>query len=239
MTEVGYAGVDGCRGGWFVTLLGCREDTVQTVRYELCQHFDEVVKLVARSVMVTVDMPVGLLEQALPGGRMCDRAARRLLGPRRSSVFSPPARPALAAYPDYAAAVAVNGAGISLPAWHILPRIGEVDSCMTPRLQRRIMESHPELAFMSLAGSPMSHSKKSREGLVERMGWLRQHFGRHEPDVQALRKHFGRQRLAEDDILDACVLALVARRIRLGLGARLPGQNVPVDSKGLRMEIWY
>ena len=239
MTEDWYAGVDGCRGGWFVTLLGCREDTVQTVRYDLCQRFDEVVKLVARSVMVTVDMPVGLLEQALPGGRRCDRAARRLLGPRRSSIFSPPARPALTAYPDYVAAVVANGAGISLPAWYILSRIEEVDSCMTPHLQRRIMEAHPELAFMSLAGAPMGHSKKSPAGRDERLWWLKRYFGSHELDVQALRKHFGRHRLAGDDILDACVLALVARRIRLGLGVCLPGPNVPVDSKGLRMEIWY
>lgn len=239
MAEIWYAGVDGCRGGWFVLLLRCSEEAVEEVRHRLCRSFNEVVELPERPQQVALDMPIGLLERARPGGRVCDQAARRLLGPRKSSVFSPPARPALAAYPDYPRAVAANGGGISLPAWNILPRIREVDARMTPDLQQRIVECHPELAFLALAGQPMRHHKKRHEGRAERLVLLRQHFGGWLPDPQALRESYGRDKLAQDDVLDACALALTARRIQLGLGRCLPSDAVSVDAKGLRREICY
>jgi predicted RNase H-like nuclease len=46
--------------------------------------------------MVAVDMPIGVPEVAVAGGRACDAALRRLLGGRQSSVFAVPARAALA-----------------------------------------------------------------------------------------------------------------------------------------------
>lgn len=239
MAEAWYAGVDGCRGGWFVVLLHCRGQAVTALRQRLCPSFAEVVELPERPVLTAVDIPIGLLERATPGGRPCDRAARRLLGARKSSVFPPPARPALAAGTDYRAAVAANGAGISLPAWNILARIRETDACLSPALQARIRESHPELAFLSLADRPLRHPKRCPAGREERLALLGQRLGEHLPALSALRDRYGKDQLAMDDVLDACALALVAERIGRGAGRRLPEEEAPPDSRGLRPEIWY
>ena len=239
MNEAAWcAGVDGCRAGWFVVLARFSEGSVAEVRYRLCREFAQVLALPEAPVKVAVDMPIGLLDCAEPGGRSCDRAARALLGPRKSSVFPPPARPALQAA-NYPEAVKANGAGISLPAWKILPKIREVDEVMTPDMQRRIVECHPELAFFSLAERPMRHNKKRPEGREERLALLRPHYGRWLDDLEVLRGRYGRGNLAMDDILDAAALALVARRIHSGQGHCLPEGGPPVDARGLRMEIWY
>lgn len=244
MAETWCAGVDGCRGGWFVALLRFSDDEIETVQHRLCRSFDEVVELAERPVRVAVDMPIGLLERGERGGRLCDRAARILLHERRSSIFSPPVRAALSAK-NYSDALAINrassdaGLGISRQAFGILDKINEVDKCMTPLLQARIVESHPELAFLALAGRPMRHHKKRDEGRRERLSVLRRHFGTRLPDAKKLRDRYGRHMLAQDDVLDACALALTARRVHLGRALRLPEDEVPLDSKGLRMEIWY
>ena len=248
MSEEWCAGVDGCRGGWFVVLLRCPGEgiggeAIEEMRHSLCQSFDEVLALPERPARLAVDMPIALLDEARPGGRACDREARKLLGDRRSSVFTPPARRVLAAR-DYGEALILSRAssdaqlGLSRQAWNIVPRIKEVDERMTPVLQARIVESHPELAFLTLAGLPMRHNKKVDEGRQERLQLLKRAYGRHLVDPQAIRGRYGRHRPALDDVLDACALALVARRILLGLGRCLPG-NATVDAKGLRMEIWY
>jgi predicted RNase H-like nuclease len=94
------AGVDGCRGGWMVVLAQVAGGAGLPGRMSsrLCATFEEVLALPERPVSVAVDMPIGLLERAAPGGRPCDREARTMLGrPRASSVFSPPTRKALAA----------------------------------------------------------------------------------------------------------------------------------------------
>jgi predicted RNase H-like nuclease len=37
---------------------------------------------------VAIDIPIGLLEQPEPGGRLCDREARRVLGRTRAALSS-------------------------------------------------------------------------------------------------------------------------------------------------------
>src|SRR5439155_4147082 len=82
------AGVDGCRAGWVVVLSeGARSEVT------VARDFAGVLGLTRGACVVGVDMPIGLLDAAAPGGRECDRHARRLLGRGRAcSVFSPPAR---------------------------------------------------------------------------------------------------------------------------------------------------
>jgi predicted RNase H-like nuclease len=58
---------------------------------------------------------------------------------------------------------------VSRQAFNILPKIRQVDLCITPALQEILVEAHPELAFMSLAGYPMLHNKKTRAGRDERL----------------------------------------------------------------------
>ena len=234
------AGVDGCRRGWLVVLAGFGPDGTRPVRGHVCllATFAEVLALQPAPAAIAVDMPIGLLERAAPGGRDCDRAARALLGrARASSVFSPPARPALV-NESYADAMARNGGGMSRQAYNILPRIREVDAAMTVLAQQRVFEAHPELVFARLAGKPLPHSKRSAAGVQVRLHCLRRAWGRALPDTEQVRTDLGRARVALDDVLDACALACAAHAIHRGDGHRVP-DTPPHDARGLRMEIWF
>lgn len=235
------AGVDGCRGGWVVLLAGFRASEAVPVQlaWRACARFDAVLALEERPAVVAVDMPIGLLERAAPGGRACDRAARGVLGwPRASSVFSPPARPALV-NDGYADAMARNGGGMSKEAYNILPKIRELDALLAPQAQSRVFEAHPELAFSALAGHPMRHNKKTPAGRRERLRCLRAVFGAAFRDPLRVRLELGTRAIALDDVIDAYALAHAARRIQTGRASRLPPGPPPVDARGLRMEIWY
>jgi predicted RNase H-like nuclease len=153
-------------------------------------------------------------------------------------VFSPPTRKALAAcrYQDVAA---LNGAGMSKEAFNILPKIREVDLLMTGALQERVVEAHPELAFLGLAGRAMRHNKRTLEGRRERLALLRRVLAGACVDPIRERASHGLSRVGLDDVLDAGVLVIVADRRRLGLAHRLPAAEPLRDAKGLRMEIWY
>jgi predicted RNase H-like nuclease len=204
-----------------------------------CASFDEVLALPEKPVVLAVDMPIGLLDRPLPGGRLCDREARKLLRrPRASSVFTPPTRPGLAAV-DYSDVPRLNSAGMSKEAFNILPKIREMDEAITASDQKRVFEAHPELAFSALDGAPMRHNKKTAEGRRERVRLLRRIFGRAFQDPVRLRLEHGRANVAFDDVVDAYVLAHVADRIRRRSAVRLPTAEPQRDKRGLRMEIWY
>jgi predicted RNase H-like nuclease len=235
------AGVDGCRGGWFTLLAGVTRaaEFPMQVASRLCRDFREVLALPEQPVMIAVDMPIGLLARPSPGGRTCDVHARKLLGrPRASSVFSPPTRTGLSAL-SYEDVAGLNGASMSQQAFHILPRIRDLDQAITPHHQRYVVEAHPEMAFMNLAGSPMSHNKKTIEGRAERMRELRRVFGNAFEDPRRVRREHPAAQVALDDVVDAYVLANLANRIWRGIGSRVPAGRPPKDKRGLRMEIWY
>jgi predicted RNase H-like nuclease len=235
------AGVDGCPGGWIVVLAGMSAGTDRPVQMSsrLCTAFEQVLALPERPLSIAVDMPIGLLERAISGGRGCDREARVVLGrPRASSVFSPPTRNALAAR-RYEQVAALSGAGMSKQAFNILPKIRELDALMDAVLQDAVVEAHPELAFLGFAGRPMRHSKRTAEGRRERITLLRRVLGEVCVDPVRERAQHGLSRVGLDDVLDACALAVVADRRRRGLARRLPACQPPRDARGLRMEIWY
>lgn len=226
------AGVDGCQAGWIVVVLH-RIRKTWTPQVTLCPKFADVLVLNPAPAVVAIDIPIGLMDTPQPGGRPCDRQARQLLGRRASSIFTPPTRSMLQAtrYEQ------VRTQGLSMQSFNILPKIREVDQLMTPALQQRVHEAHPELAFMSLAGAPPHYHKKTLEGREERLRILERAF-------QGIQQAFGnaclafkRSEVARDDLLDAYVLAWTALRISAGRANRVPG-DPSVDQTGLRMEIW-
>src|SRR2546422_9712633 len=77
---------------------------------------------------------------------------------------------------------------------------------MTPRLQRRVREAHPEVSFALLNGAPLLFAKKSADGEAERRGLLNPIFG----EIR------GVPGAARDDVLDAYALLWSARRARRG-----------------------
>ncbi len=236
MTRV--AGVDGCRGGWVAVLLDTQKARAHRPEIRVCARFVEVLALPGNLTVVAVDVPIGLLEKPQRGGRFCDQEARHLLGRRASSVFSPPSRQGLQAE-HYAE---VRGQGLTRQAFGILPKIREVDRLMTPRLQAKVYEAHPELAFRTLTGHPMRFNKKTAQGRRERLraleqarpGWLKRLSCR----VASGLKFLPRRQVAPDDLLDAAALAYTALRIAKKEAIRIPSYP-PQDGKGLRMEIWY
>ncbi|MGH7254449.1 MAG: DUF429 domain-containing protein, partial [Nitrospirales bacterium] len=200
--------------------------------------FTDVMAVTPRPSVIAVDVPVGLLDRPQPGGRLCDREARRLLGWRASSVFSPPCRTVLRAnrYEE------VRGSGLTVQAFGILPKIREVDRVMTPGRQDWVFEAHPELAFAAMAGRPMRWNKKTYEGRRERLRVL----DRTLPDALGIPQEqlrqglsvYPRRLVAVDDVIDAYALLWAAYRIAAGRAVRLPW-SPRADRRGLRMEIWY
>lgn len=199
-------------------------------------------ELAAAADAALIDIPIGLVD-AGPGGRDCDRAARRLLGVRAASVFSPPARATLAAL-DYAQALVLNrrmtGRGLSLQAWHIVPKIRAIDTLLRerPALRGRLREAHPELCFRALnAGVVMQHNKKRAAGQRERLAVLTRWLHETPALFEAACATYPRRDLARDDILDAMVCAIAAR-VAHGRYLTLPA-DPPRDGQGLVMEIVY
>jgi len=164
-TRSSLYGTDGCPSGWVV----CNLDAAHT-RIETTVHVGilDVLRQLDGNDVLVIDIPIGLLPERVPGGRECDRIARRLIGPRRSSVFSAPCRPALRANGwDEARAF-----GLTKQGHAILPKIAAVDKGIDPVRQEHVREGRPELAFAWMAGRPMRHKKKSAAGREERLAAL-------------------------------------------------------------------
>lgn len=217
MTPV--AGVDGCRAGWVVVHDGAAF---------VCDDFVTVLDALPDDTVVAVDIPIGLADHYQVGGRECDRSARARLGRvRGTSVFPAPPRPALAARSLEQAREL--GWPATKQALNIAAKIDQVDRVMTPALQRRVFEVHPELSFAELnAGRVLLSKKRRRTGRDERWSLL-ERAGVPTP----ARPHAGE---AEDDLLDACAAAWSARRIAQGDDQLLPITPL-CDARGLRMEI--
>src|SRR5438876_768486 len=125
------AGVDGFKRGWRVVL--CHVDTDTWLMRDLAT-FRDLLALPEGPTIVCIDMPVGLPDCTQPGGRACEIEARRLLGSRRSSVFSVIGRIALACDSRgkaHVASVAAGGIGVGAQAWGLAAKLREIDSLMS------------------------------------------------------------------------------------------------------------
>lgn len=228
-------GIDGCRAGW---VIASSDPGLGALDFQVVPDLRRLVRdAAAGRALLAVDIPIGL---AAPGPRAADVETRRFLGvPRASSVFPAPARATLGAR-SYAEACARNfraaGRRISVELWNILPKIAEADRLVTPALQARVREAHPEVIFAVLAGRPrgLEHSKKTPAGERERLGILGPFVPAFDPE--RVRRALGRAAVARDDIVDAVALLVCARRIHAGRARVFP--SVPErDRRGLRMEI--
>lgn len=232
------AGVDGCKAGWFVVLRGT--DTGR-LWWRVAYDFATVLDIAHGACALAVDMPIGLPDAAVHGGRQCDREARQLLkGIRMSSVFPTPVRAAIRCQTDQQAQQAnlsssPENIGIPIPCLRILPKIRELDDIMTPELQVTVKEIHPELCFYALnGGKAIQLPKRSVEGRAARLALLRkQGYG---PLADAALGALPRG-VEPDDILDACAACWTAGRMAEGTATRIP-TSPPRDSRGLRMEMW-
>jgi predicted RNase H-like nuclease len=183
-------------------------------------------------------MPIGLYESGRARMRPCDHIARQRLGKRACCVFIPPTRAMLCAE-SYAP---LRMLGLSVQAYHLIPRIRELDALLTPDLQARVWESHPELSFRAMTGAPIPHPKRTQTGQAARMDALRRALGESGDALASLMAAF-RQQVAPkhagiDDLLDACALAWSALRHTRGESELCLGDPA-YDARGLLMAIRY
>jgi len=232
------AGLDGCRSGWVCIGWDGSEWTAQVFA-----SLGDSLAFIAPRARVCIDIPVGLSETGL---RACDVEARRLLGPRRSSVF--PAPPYLSLKErSYAELNAESkrryGRGISKQAFYLLPKIREAARHLQDNRTRcqEWREAHPELCFAALqGGEPMTESKKSKLGYSQRLALLRKRMGRHSVAklMEQVDAHPLRPGVSRDDVLDAMVCGYVARLDRKVL-RELPEGRVERSVAGEPMTISY
>lgn len=238
------AGVDGCRDGWLCAVLDIGNGRVVDSRLDHAATFADVLALQPGASIIAIDMPIGLPAFSTGSGRPPERAVRKLLGPRQSSVFSIPARAAVM-QDDYSAActTALETSDpprkVSKQAFHIFPKIREIDAVMTPDLQARIFECHPETTFMAVSGSPASLPKKIKSRInPDGLAWRRDCLVAQGIPETLLTSRLSRGvRHGADDIVDACACALTAWRILRGVARRFP-DAIHRDERGLDMVIW-
>src|SRR5260370_39012577 len=141
-------GVDACRRGWVAVTLDVPGPAGGALRVAAVRVDEALAALLGRAGagLTGIDMPLGLLES---GWREADRAARGLLGPRRSSVFAIPAR-VVWAQASYQAANRrcreLTGQGFSIQAWGLRAKLLEADRYRVTS-RHPLDEVHPELAF--------------------------------------------------------------------------------------------
>lgn len=243
-------GADGCKRGWVAV----------TGQDPSLQVYADFAALLADNpgATVAVDMPIGLPERIVGGGRSPEKLVRPMLGPRQSSVFAMPARAVVEMgaamtgktvddYPLHRRASALAKTlsdppkGVSIQGFYLFAKILEVDACLRadPTPVTCVKESHPEVAFTVLnGGQPMREPKKIRgrvhpAGMDERRALL----NRHGLDAHFLTDPPPPPGVGADDVLDAAACWLVAGRIARGEAIAFPDPPER-DAHGLEIAIW-
>ena len=226
------AGIDACPQGWSVVFY--KENKYFAQEYT---SLKDIMEENPDLDSIAIDMIIGLPVIAHKGGRVTDRAARKLLSPRSSVVFSAPCRSAVYAK-DYQEALqnsrksGENAIGLSKQTYNITPKIKELDTLIRAdeAIYSRIYEVHPELSFWELNQRAPLSSKHSKEGQQKRIELLEKASI---PCTSLLKsiKH-------SKDLIDACACLWSAIRLHKKQALHTP---VPpaFDAHNLRMLIYW
>ncbi len=229
-----YIGIDGCKAGWVAWILEKGE-----LSFQIASTLAELYETVTADSYCLIDMPIGFSDAANPD-RLCDKAARKFLSPKRgSSVFSVPSREAVFSE-DYESACTVNqtltGKKFSKQTWYITPKIRELELFLRDNPSFSIRESHPEVVFAALSGQPMVHNKKTTLGRQERMVILNRFapkwVGLLEQAIDATLRKVAQP----DDFIDAFVLMLACQQHH---ELKSLPEHADFDPEGRRREIVY
>ena len=216
-------GFDGYTRGWVCVVVrdGAVEQAFATATLAAA------IASYSEAAAIGVDMPFALERH---GPRRADSAARAFVGPRASSVFSVPPRPALAAKTHAEAVVLARANGGPAPSaqcFALFPKIREAEVVAAEGAP--LFEVHPEVSFRALLGGPLP-PKRTWNGLRARLAALAA-AGIRLPDVT------GGDPPA-DDVLDAAVVAWTAGRIAAGAAQTLPADPAP-EERTANMLVWY
>ncbi|HCC46452.1 MAG TPA: hypothetical protein DEQ32_18770 [Gammaproteobacteria bacterium] len=216
-------GVDGCPGGWFAVS--------SDGELSLASDFASLLQRLS-SGRLYIDIPIGLPETE----RRLEGFIRRNKPIRSGSLFSVPCRPAV--YADtYECACEINfsltGKKLSKQSWFLCKKIKEVDDKLRrdDSMRRRVIESHPELAFAILKGSALEFSKKTLAGIQERLTILSTKHSQTEQIYALAVSTYPRKLLGRDDIVDALALLCVGlgkKRRLVVSGQRRDAFGIPI-----------
>lgn len=218
-----FCGIDGCRGGWHVTVIDAANRLISQAVFT---SFSEVLSASSTASLTLVDIPIGLPDQEHPQ-RKVEPLLRRLLKGRTSCVFNVPVRAAIHAPTTQASLInhVLTGKKLSCQSIHLCPKIAEVDLLLRsqPTLQQRLCETHPELCFAALNNHIPLAPKKSQIGQAHRLQLLQPYFPFDCLSEQlAQQKQIFGSKVQRDDILDSLVCAVAARLIAQGQRAPFP-----------------
>lgn len=235
MTAV--AGACGGRNGWVITR---RELDGGSISLRHLKVLSELVKEKDAPKYICIAIPIGLLEKAAPGGRQCEREGRKLLGyPRSACIFSPPVRQAIKAktfeeVQEINRSTSEHKVGVGRQSFGMLPRIREVDSIMTPKLQKQVRECHPEISFFQMNGEVALNSfKAALLGQRERQQLLEYQWN---TGLGHLMNSLRPALINASEILESMAACWTAERVAKKEAFVLPAKRQK-DSKGLVMEI--
>jgi predicted RNase H-like nuclease len=220
--------VEPCSGGWLLFGAKLQGITIAPQPPEVFGRFIDILDYRPSYAVLAVHLPLGLPSLPVPGGRTCDRDARRLLGqPRGSAIASPPSWKTLQDWRQ-----GIRGrSGISVPTRSLFPRIAEVYEHLSSYHQRTVFEVHPELSFYELNNRrSLSFSKHTQAGQRERMDLLA-------AKVPGVERHLDLvvPGALMHHLLDAAADLWTARRIKARGVSRLP-EDPEWDEQGFRME---
>ena len=230
-----YIGIDGCRYGWV-----CCQIQDEKISFVLLKHISDITRL--NSTLIFVDIPIGLGDIKVK--RTIDIELRKLLSKsRKSSIFTPPIMEVLDVE-NYKIgneiSKKISGKGISIQSWNISKKIKEVNDFKLSKEsnEMNLFESHPELCFESLNKNPLVHSKKTHEGVLERLAIINKHILLSPNKVDDFYRKFKSNMLKKDDIVDAAVLALSAKLWSINGKCEIT-QEISHDSNGIPFQIRY
>lgn len=232
-----FIGVDGCKNKWLsVTRLD------GALKCDIHNDIDGLVRANPQAKRICIDIPIGLPSKVVPG-RPCEALARKLLGKRSPSVFSVPSRAAVAEEDVLEARrknLAEVGRSLSAQSFAICRKIVEVDHYLlrTEAARGLIREIHPEVCFWALAGGhPMVWSKKTNQGIEERLAVLESVLPDARPFFCRVADDWFRKDVALDDIVDAMVAYVTSAAGDVNI--RTLCGDPPHDERGLPMEMLY
>src|SRR5207248_1938991 len=160
------AGVEPCPGGWLVVPGKLQGVSLFPEPPQVMPSITDVLDTRPSYETIALHAPIGLPGARTPGGRACDRQARKLLGTRRGAAVTAP--------PSRSDVYDASGEGLSAVVRAQLARIREVQRDVASYHQRTVFEVHPELGFFQLNDdAPLRYAKRTHLGIDERLTLLK------------------------------------------------------------------
>ena len=211
-----FVGIDGCKDGWVV--VSCPSSSFSEAKSYHYEKLSQLADNFSNESIVIIDIPIGLSVSS--PNRDCDVEARKFLGIRSSTIFSPPCLEAIFCE-NYNQAKAINltntGKSISKQSWFLSKKILEAREFSEKKF--KLKEGHPECSFAEFTGRPLIDKKKSTRGIFKRVHILEQLGFRPPILAEMLPKNTA---VGADDLLDATILCWVASKFYNGESKKFP-----------------